>query len=140
MRAKTGYYNHEGQPISVDKWAKMLAKEKYRQLKFDRLRGKSVSTIWMGLDHGDWGDPLIFETLVCDRGGDELPSFTLRHSTKEQALAYHGEVLDEIRYTELPPSMSVPEWHGNKCYGTCSYCGKLVQINKGMFGSLHVCA
>ena len=28
---------------------------------------------------------------------------------------------------------------GNKLYDTCYYCGKLIQINKRFFGSLHVC-
>lgn len=31
------------------------------------------------------------------------------------------------------------EWHGDKAYGTCADCGKLVQVNKPVVGSLHVC-
>ena len=38
-----------------------------------------------------------------------------------------------------PPQALTPEWHGSKLYGTCSDCGKLVQINKKGLGSLHVC-
>jgi len=29
---------------------------------------------------------------------------------------------------------------GNKLYGLCEMCGNIVQINKFLFGSLHVCA
>jgi len=29
---------------------------------------------------------------------------------------------------------------GNKIYTVCADCGKLVQVNKPIFGSLHVCA
>ena len=29
---------------------------------------------------------------------------------------------------------------GNKLYGICVNCGKLVQINKLIFGSMHLCA
>lgn len=139
-KTEIGYWDHQGKPISADKWSRMFAQYKYRVVRFDSLRGKWISTIWMGIDNCEWGDPLIFETLVRRRTGDELPLFTLRHSTKEQALAYHEEVLDEIRTSDPPPSISVPEWHGDKCYGTCSDCGKLVQLNKRMFGSMHVCA
>ena len=30
-------------------------------------------------------------------------------------------------------------WHGEKLYGTCYECYKLVQLNKRGFGSMHVC-
>ena len=29
---------------------------------------------------------------------------------------------------------------GNKLYGECQKCGAMVQFNKFLFGSLHVCA
>lgn len=28
---------------------------------------------------------------------------------------------------------------GNKLMGTCKWCGKLVQLNKWIFSSLHIC-
>ena len=28
---------------------------------------------------------------------------------------------------------------GNKLYATCKDCGKMVQVNKLFFGSLHIC-
>mgnify|MGYP007134671691 CR=1 FL=1 len=29
---------------------------------------------------------------------------------------------------------------GNKIYEKCGYCGRMVQLNKFLFGSLHICA
>lgn len=31
------------------------------------------------------------------------------------------------------------EWHDGKAYARCPDCGKLVQVNKTLFGSLHLC-
>jgi hypothetical protein len=31
------------------------------------------------------------------------------------------------------------EWHGDKAYAVCQECGKLVRINKSIFGSVHFC-
>lgn len=31
------------------------------------------------------------------------------------------------------------EWHGDKGYGRCDVCHKHVQINKRLFGGLHLC-
>jgi len=36
-------------------------------------------------------------------------------------------------------TVSAVEWHGDKAFNTCADCGKLVQINKSIFGSLHLC-
>lgn len=32
------------------------------------------------------------------------------------------------------------QWHGEKAYATCTACGRLVQLNKTLFGDLHICA
>jgi hypothetical protein len=31
------------------------------------------------------------------------------------------------------------EWHDGKAYGRCVNCGKLIQLNKPVIGSLHTC-
>jgi hypothetical protein len=35
--------------------------------------------------------------------------------------------------------MSAIEWHGEKAYARCDRCRKLVQVNKKVFGSTHLC-
>lgn len=37
------------------------------------------------------------------------------------------------------PAPGETVWHGDKLYGTCDECYKLVQLNKRGFGSMHVC-
>ena len=37
------------------------------------------------------------------------------------------------------PAPGKTVWHGDKLYGTCDDCYKLVQLNKRGFGSMHVC-
>lgn len=31
------------------------------------------------------------------------------------------------------------EWHGERAYAWCADCGSLVQINKRVFGAMHLC-
>lgn len=38
-----------------------------------------------------------------------------------------------------PPSSNEYLVVGGKIYSTCDDCGKLVRVNKPLFGSLHVC-
>jgi len=38
---------------------------------------------------------------------------------------------------KIPDGMFVV---GNKLYGECCGCGKIVRINKSIFGSLHICS
>ena len=46
-----------------------------RQIAFDRLPLATVSTVFLGIDHGLWdeGPPRIFETMVFGPSGAEDP-------------------------------------------------------------------
>lgn len=66
------WYDRQGQPISVEDAAPLLAMLSYKRVAFTEVTSASdpgikyrVSTVWLGLDHshGD-GPPLIFETMV----------------------------------------------------------------------------
>ena len=37
------------------------------------------------------------------------------------------------------PAPGRTAWHGDRLYGTCDNCGKLVQLNKRGVGSMHIC-
>lgn len=82
------------------KWAKWFqeAGEK-RQVAFDQIGGdptNSVSTVFLGLDHsfGMGKRKLIYETMVFGCGDRDNDTF--RYETKEQALAGHKLVLEDL--------------------------------------------
>ena len=80
-------------------WAKWFEKAD-RQVALDRLPLATVSTVFLGLDHG-WfgkGPPLIFETMVFAHPALDGPmkDFQGRTSTWEQAEAMHAEVMKEL--------------------------------------------
>ena len=69
----------------------------------DRLDdGTSVSTVFLGLDHG-WADggPLLFETMVFGRT-DRWDGFCWRYATWDEAAAGHAAVLKRLREGRPP--------------------------------------
>ena len=111
------YYDRDGFAIPsngplpvVLVWAQML--ERDREVAHDELPdGSFLSTVWLGLDHGFMGPPLIFETMrfgphgppgmarafpdPFGEPGEETEQ--LRYTTAEEALAAHHEILRRLR-------------------------------------------
>lgn len=90
-----GWYDRKGQPIAdLLTWARMLEDEGQRQVAYDRVDDVGVSTIWLGLDHGDRSTadhrPIIFETMVF---GGERDRTCWRYATEEEAVTGHAYVL-----------------------------------------------
>jgi hypothetical protein len=85
-----------------------------RSVAYDDLPdGSYLSTVWLGLDHGFGGRPLIFETMRFtgkERGESmEFPdpfgedgetTNQLRYTTEEEALAAHHAIVRTIRIRE----------------------------------------
>lgn len=70
-----------------------------RMVARDTIGESSVSTVFLGVDHGvGLDEPLLFETLVF--GGPLKDSMT-RCSTYEEALVLHKVMCDRVRM-ELP--------------------------------------
>lgn len=67
--------------------------------------GKLVSTVWLGVDHGNGEKPLVFETMVFTPKGKRV--FCGRYSTLEEAEKGHEKVVDflqpEAYYPNLDP-------------------------------------
>lgn len=82
------WYDREGNPIpDLLTWGRMLEDREYQRVASTKLdNGKWVSTVWLGLDHSfGFGDgPLIFETMVFDKNGEECD--TDRYSIEQQAI------------------------------------------------------
>lgn len=132
------YYDRQGFPIPgmwdengcfVEPtlvWARMKEDREYSRVAWDELPGGGyLSTVWLGLDHGFGGPPLIFETMAFDdrieemsllpfsertqkyRPSREFPdpetgemTEQLRYRTEEEAAAAHHEIVRRIRLSE----------------------------------------
>jgi hypothetical protein len=86
------WYDREGRPISMDRWALKLSFDKH--VAKTQVGQALLSTVWLGLDHRfqelDPGPPLIFETMVF---GGPLDQLTRRYSTLEEAQKGHAEIV-----------------------------------------------
>jgi len=66
------WYDRQGQPISLEEAAPLLAVLSYKRVAFTEITSATdpaikyrVSTVWLGLDHSHGeGLPMIFETMV----------------------------------------------------------------------------
>lgn len=76
-----------------------------------------VSTVWLGMDHGFGGKPMIFETMVFDKSRPDMPPledvmnpdvdtnyptrwtdlYQERYSTEEEAIAGHDEIVNKLK-------------------------------------------
>lgn len=101
-RDHRGRYILEGrEPVAcpdVDTWARWYETAD-RQVALDELpTGIVVSTVFLGLDHGYGGAPLLFETMVF--GGrhskDPYSEEVHRYTTWDEAVAGHWDVVVRI--------------------------------------------
>lgn len=93
-------YDREGRPVNMLEVASLLSQPDYRRVARDVVDDIVVSTVWLGIAHGDVdGKPLIFETLVF---GSERDALTRRYATEAAARAGHAEVLEEVRAAHAP--------------------------------------
>lgn len=99
------YFDRQGEPISVLRWAELFENFAYKVVRQDSVRGYLVSTIWLGLDHGyGRGAPIIFETMVFHRG---IPSGldSERYSTEEAARVGHSGFVKAFLCRRVPRKM-----------------------------------
>jgi hypothetical protein len=71
------------------------------QVAKDEIDGHTVSTIFLGLDHG-WGEkqPIVFETMTF---GDPYEQNCWRYATWDEAVAGHDAIVAALREgRELP--------------------------------------
>ena len=86
------YYDRQGRPMGRNEWA--AAFQENGVAKTD-VGDVSVSTVWLGLDHGHGGGPpVIFETMVF---GGPLDGEQERYSTEAEALAGHAAMVERVR-------------------------------------------
>ena len=93
------YYSRQGEPISMEEWAAIMAEgrsekgwEATKRVARTTVGEWEVSTVWLGLDHSFMEDspPLIFETMIF---GGEWDTECWRYSTEAEALEGHQEAV-----------------------------------------------
>lgn len=100
-------YDRDGKPISLDQWTQLHGNIEYLRVAQTELGPYTVSTVWLGIDHG-WGRshaPIIFETMVFamhEPAADQRPEwldYCDRYSTEEEARRGHEEAVTLVRAT-----------------------------------------
>ncbi len=96
------YYDRAGRPIPMLEWAKLFGDDAYKRVALTHVGDVSVSTVWLGLDHGFGlgGVPLIFETMVFGGAHDEDQ---WRWPTEAAALAGHDQAVAMVRDHDRKP-------------------------------------
>ena len=97
-------YDRDGSPITFEQWARLRWTDDepdawrtgYERIALDHVGDVSVSTVWLGLDHGHGltSAPLIFETMVFGGPFDEQ---CWRYATEDEARAGHANVVALVR-------------------------------------------
>lgn len=110
----TDYYDREGNSLTLDEYARLMAQPEYVRVKKTDGDGWFVSTVWLGLDHGfmDDGPPEIFETMLFYTDSGKIHSndeVMLRAATEDEALKNHHEVVKEVRVSR---SSTPSPWPG----------------------------
>lgn len=86
------YYDKQGNKIDALTWIKLFDEKGYKRVGYVEKGGISVSTVWLGLDHG-FSDEihLIFETMVFGLADGSQPQE--RYWTLEEAQKGHEEMV-----------------------------------------------
>jgi hypothetical protein len=87
------YLDRNGQPLEMMEAAKLLQDVEYKRIAWDVLADETqISTVWLGLDHGFGGRPLIFETMVFPPNSS-LDLDCERYETEREALIGHAAMV-----------------------------------------------
>lgn len=98
MRPLQNYIlDEDGNPVPEDdvlKWAKWFEKND-RKLARDEVEGITISTVFLGIDHGFFtSQPMLWETMIF---GGEHDEYQKRYFTKVGALAGHAKAVEMVK-------------------------------------------
>ncbi len=86
-------------PIPCDDggWIKLYeGKQEERRVGRDEIDDYDISTVFLALDHNFWGgEPLVFETMIFDKNGDEI--YLRRYSTWTEAEKGHKKAVQWVK-------------------------------------------
>jgi len=95
-------------PVEEGKWGQMFYERAMAimasdvdpwRVAFDEIKGGSVSTVFLGIDHNFFGgEPRLFETAIFRNGETEIVG---RVATWEQAEELHAETVKSSRHLRV---------------------------------------
>lgn len=94
----TNYFDKDGNPMSLEDWAKKHSDFDYKSIGDDRSEMWQVSTVWLGINHNFIGEgpPIIFESMVFRNDPEDWEDHDCRrYSTLAEAEAGHAELVKE---------------------------------------------
>jgi hypothetical protein len=91
-----GYFDEDGNALTHDEYIEMLKGGKWQLI--SDISEVSVSTVWLGMDHG-FGDavPIIFETMVFGTNDPLNDEVMWRYAHKWQAELAHYVITEAYR-------------------------------------------
>jgi hypothetical protein len=77
-------YDRSGNAITIEEWGLLFQRKGYCRVDHTSVvEGVSVSTVWLGMDHGhDGGVPVIFESMVF---GGQHDNYCERYTAETEA-------------------------------------------------------
>jgi hypothetical protein len=91
------YYDLEGQPIELEQWLVLFEgeDEDWRIGFTGPFYGRTVSTVWLGLDHNfaGYGPPLIFESMTFAASDPLVDNDWARYTNEAQAEYGHRDMV-----------------------------------------------
>lgn len=83
---------------SLLEWGRFFERPDSRRVAETTIGALWVSTVFLGMDHGHFGEPILFETMVFARSssGEIHDHMTRRYCTWEEAEAGHAEIVAEL--------------------------------------------
>lgn len=89
------YYDRALNQVTLLEWAELLEDPAYRRVALDKVADCTVSTVWLGIDHGDG---MFFETMVFDGSGNDV--LCQRYPTEAAAVEGHRQAAAHVRNLE----------------------------------------
>lgn len=92
--------DHTYRPCEIEEWANQFReKNKIKRVASDSIKGKRISTVWLGIDlnsgHFDTDKPLLFETMIFIEPGSE-DIYMDRYSSWDEALEGHKKAIQWV--------------------------------------------
>jgi len=95
------YRDKQGNPVTLDEWAKLNEDRGYCRVGLDIVGDKRISTIFLGIPHlGELGLIYYFETLVFSEEDSFIETDGQRYRTLEEAETGHLKWVERIKKSE----------------------------------------